>query len=1641
MIKPRKALLQRLALLGLSLTSASVFAQAAPLWSDEFNGDRLDKSIWTFNTGGTGNGNNELQYYTADSSNAYVENGSLILQAKREKFNDKEFTSARLLTQGRLSFKYGTLEARIKLPQAGNGLWPAFWMLGSSIGIDGWPKSGETDILEAGAIAFQNAGTANKAISGALHWWEETGAGSQADSFAVTQLPTNFYDDYHLYKLDWTPTTITISVDNTPYFTMDISGANKSEFREPGFILLNLAVGGSYVGISDPNLITAPLPGKMYVDYVRLYKNANTELHLPSDKVYNGNFGISTETTPVLDELNWGDRTNLYIWNNMTSVATVPSEGSSALGYSIQPGSWWGMGLLHKDYDLHNYTHGYLHVDIKTASTMKMTVHVASSAGGGGDVDLVDGGDQYGLVRDGNWHSVAIPLSKFGNVDFNSIKTLFSISGDAPAAATTIAFDNIYFSESIKLPAPEQGSFGIYTENAAHKTAGEFSFGVNGDLFLWSNTLTLQPGNILEGSSSLNLKSTGQGWYGMGLTAREGFNLTAFDNANAALHFSMKTTDTVPFKIGFKSGNVNDIGQKWINFTAGSDPYGFARDGQWHEIVIPISSLSKDIDLFDVRQLLQVLGTTEINSLAIDDVYLTGGTLAKDPGTNGQVVNRAPTAVLQPSVMGGTGPLTVVLDATKSNDVNGDALTYAWNFGDGTTGTGNKPTHTFTQGGSYNVVLTVSDGKLTSVAKTVIFVDDNFGKVKSSKRGVGYGSHSVEDISIISKGISWWYNWGIKPDLAIQDVYKNYGVEYVPMTWNGGYDEVALRAYIASHPDVKYLLAFNEPQFKDQANMTPTEVAAQWPRVEKIANDYGLKIVSVALNFCGNCVADPAGNPYYTPWTYLEDFIKICPSCRIDAISIHAYMPDVGGIQWYVNQFKKFGKPIWLTEFCAWEPSTTVETQQRMLTQVVDYLENDKDVARYAWFIGRSNGHPYNSLLDYRQSGVLTDLGDIYLNLPVHGDATNVHTLPKLVEAERYATINAPRTEETYSHTYGIRVEQTQDVNGFLNLSDTKAGDWVEYNVVSTATTYNIATRVAALSATSISVLVDGVQKATINVPATGSLQTWTTVNGTLALTAGSHKVRLLFNQSANLNWINFTTGTQPVSSSSSSAKSSSSSVVSVASSSVASSVKSSVSSVASSSSVKSSVSSAASSSVKSSSSSVASSASSLKSSSSSSVIYLPNTNVALNRPATASSNEGDAWAASFAVDGDSNTRWASQATDAQWISVDLGAVTAFSKVVLNWESAYGKSYEIQTSNDGTTWTKVYSTTTSVGGKETLNVSGNGRYVRVFGIARGTGYGYSLWDFEVWTPAAGVSSVSSASSKSSLSSASVASSSKSSVSSASVASSSKSSASSSSSVAAGANLALNRPATASTKEGDTTAANFAFDGNAGTRWASAFSDAQWISVDLGASYDLNKVILKWEGAYGKSYEIQVSADNVTWTKAYGTTTGAGGVETLNVTGTGRYVRLNGTLRGTGYGYSLWEFEVYGTPAVVGNKALNKPAVASSNEGDGVAATFAVDGNSNTRWASQFTDAQWIYVDLGAVTSISRVSLLWESAYGKAYNIQVSNDAVTWTTIKSITNGDGGIDDNAVSGSGRYVRVQGVTRGTGYGYSLWNFEVY
>jgi hypothetical protein len=262
-------------------------------------------------------------------------------------------------------------------------------------------------------------------------------------------------------------------------------------------------------------------------------------------------------------------------------------------------------------------------------------------------------------------------------------------------------------------------------------------------------------------------------------------------------------------------------------------------------------------------------------------------------------------------------------------------------------------------------------------------------------------------------------------------------------------------------------------------------------------------------------------------------------------------------------------------------------------------------------------------------------------------------------------------------------------------------------------------------------------------------------------------------------------------------------------------------------------------------------------------------------------------------------------------------------------------------------------------------------------------------------------------------------------------------------------LSQGHPATASSTENASFPASAAMDGNTGTRWSSAFSDPQWLEVDLGSTATVSQVVLQWETAYATAFQIQTSPDGTNWTTIYSTTTGTGGTQTLNVTGTGRYVRMYGTKRATQYGYSLWEFQVYGSASGSGggsscnttDAALNHPATASSLENASFPASAAVDGNTGTRWSSGFSDPQWLEVDLGASQTVCEVTLDWEAAYSTAFQIQVSPDGTNWTTIYSTTTGTGGNQTLSVSGTGRYVRMYGTARATPYGYSLWEFGVY
>ncbi|MEV6599866.1 discoidin domain-containing protein [Actinoplanes sp. NPDC051346] len=254
------------------------------------------------------------------------------------------------------------------------------------------------------------------------------------------------------------------------------------------------------------------------------------------------------------------------------------------------------------------------------------------------------------------------------------------------------------------------------------------------------------------------------------------------------------------------------------------------------------------------------------------------------------------------------------------------------------------------------------------------------------------------------------------------------------------------------------------------------------------------------------------------------------------------------------------------------------------------------------------------------------------------------------------------------------------------------------------------------------------------------------------------------------------------------------------------------------------------------------------------------------------------------------------------------------------------------------------------------------------------------------------------------------------------------------------NLAVGRPTSASSVETPAFPAASATDGEPGTRWSSAYTDAEWLRVDLGADQSIGRVVLKWEAAYGKAYRLETSDNGSAWTTIYSTANGDGGVDDLTgLSGRGRYLRVQGVTRGTGWGYSLFELEAFAGGT---DLARGKTAVASSTETADFPAAYAVDGNAATRWSSLHSDPQWLRVDLGATYSVTHVRLSWETAYGRAYQLQLSGDGATWTTIYSTATGDGGVDDlTGLSGSGRYLRVNGTARATRWGYSLWTVEVY
>lgn len=267
-----------LAAVALATTALAAPAIAEPaagalVWADEFdgpNGAAPDPGKWRHDTGGHGWGNNERQFYTDTRANSALDgSGNLVITARNDDAGGRQcwygtcqYTSARLLTAGTFTQAYGRFEARIKIPR-GQGIWPAFWMLGDNFGDVGWPNCGEIDIME-------NIGREPHLVHGTLHGPGYSGGAGLTGTYMHPN-GWSFADDFHTFAVDWTPDAITWSVDGNAYQTKRPAdaGGNPWVFDHPFFMILNVAVGGNWPG--DPDGSTQ-FPQQMLVDYVRVYQ-------------------------------------------------------------------------------------------------------------------------------------------------------------------------------------------------------------------------------------------------------------------------------------------------------------------------------------------------------------------------------------------------------------------------------------------------------------------------------------------------------------------------------------------------------------------------------------------------------------------------------------------------------------------------------------------------------------------------------------------------------------------------------------------------------------------------------------------------------------------------------------------------------------------------------------------------------------------------------------------------------------------------------------------------------------------------------------------------------------------------------------------------------------------------------------------------------------------------------------------------------------------------------------------------------------------------------------------------------------------------------------------------------------------------
>ena len=1483
------------------------------VWQDEFDGPTIDPTKWEREVKGDGQGTGQLDYATDRPQNAYIEDGKLVLKLIKEDYGGLHYTSARLRTYKKLDTQYGRIEAKVKgVYSQGNGF--AFWMLGSDYETVTWPKCGEVDIFEnTGRLPGHNIGTAHFAGPD----------GRDASSQGSYDLPAGqrWADDFHVTGIEWSPTYIKWYIDGHVYHTLDLTNPINGyrPFNRPFFVLLSIGEGGSYSGPPDATTVT---PMTATIDYVRVYKGDYSTYVSGDDRVYRGEQGKPYAVNTV------DDGTNKYAWTVPAGATIVAGQGTGTISVdwgansaggpvSVQVSS--GCNSAPKSYALNVTTEApfvadkvFENFESPPAFTYTTITGTLSKGVANPLVNSVNPSPKVGkyLRNAGSLYDVIgmqhVDASPAGDFVIGQRRILLDVYTDAaPGTRVSLNFENSKAANAGNYPTGRYANFDAVTTKQNQWETLEFAYtglpdagtGASnvdqwillfapvtntGNVFYYDNLRTGRPGGAprvldtrvlqnFDGNDQLT-KDFANGQYAVQVNPAPGGVNTSATVAKYVRDAGTSYDALVYKTLAITDGRPFRLGTS----TVAMDVYTDAPVGTRLSLNFEISSIATGSNYPAGRYANFEAVTTKQNQWQTVTFALSS---VPDQGASDAAVDKL---VFLPNPVTNTGN-TFYLDNIRINSTAPKESLVLANV---------------LEDYDANDLLTLNAAGTTGTYSPKI-ANPQPNAVNPSANVAKYVRNATAqyDFLILNK------NAAVLNAQALRTRQQKFALDV--------YTDAPAGTPILLGLDASPLLGKSETSGKHSNYSGTTTVQGAWHTV------------------------------YFTFGSQPDSSV---PDDQVDHVAILFELGKLTGTTYYIDNLRTVNvvqQPTLTTVAVtpALAQSVGVGQKVQFAAQGKDQFGANLAAGALTWMVTGGGTIDANGLFTATTNGAfkvtatasgVAGQADVLVGQAIGLSKVTVDPISTFVYQGGTLALTARGFDQTGA---AVTLTPTWTVTGATGVTVSSTG------VVSAAAT---ATGTATVKASSGALAATAT--ITVRTPAAPDTLTLSPLQAKVYLGDAQQYAVTALDQYRNpiaaaATWTVGGGGTIDGTGLFTATTLGTFAVKAQAGAAVASTYVS--------------------------------------------VVPKPQ-NLALNKPARASSAQGSL-TAFYATDGitvrtNPDTRWASaDTTSNQWLRVDLGARYDLSRVVLYWEAAYGKVYKIQVADDTVQTRRLaYAENAGDGNVDDLTLPAGtaGRYVWLTGIRRGSSYGYSLYEIQVFglphqdpalksiivTPnfttvatgksvafrAAGFDQFGNAAAIAPAWTASGGSISSAGAFTASAAgtyviTASSSGVSGTASLTAtsggptppppptaGPNLALNKPVRASSLEnGAQFPAAAAVDGNYGTRWSSARTDNEWLRVDLGASYAVNRVKLTWEGALGKDYVVEIAPDTLHWTPLK-TVTGNAVLtnDWTGLAGTGRYVRLRGVARGSDYGYSLYELEVYGSAAGTNARTLATAAAAA-----------------------------------------------------------------------------------------------------------------